>query len=166
MAVFMAFPILIGLMVLQSAVVSRVPLLHGTPDLLLLAILGWALQRRVQTAWHWSVIGGLIYTLVSALPVGVALLGYAAATGLTLAVRRRVWHLPLLAMFIVTFLGTLIFQALALVSLRAVGDPIPIGQAINLIILPGLLLNMLLAAPAYALLRDLAGWLYPDVLEV
>jgi rod shape-determining protein MreD len=166
MAVFIAFPLLIGLMVLQSAVISRVPLLHGTPDVLLLAILGWALQRRVQTAWHWSVIGGLIYTLVSALPVGVALAGYAAATGLTLALRRRVWHLPILAMFIVTFLGTLIFQALALISLRVVGNPIPITQAINLIILPGLLLNMLLAAPAYALLRDLAGWLYPDVLEV
>jgi rod shape-determining protein MreD len=165
-ATFVAFPILIGLMILQSAVVSRVPLLQGTPDLLLLAILGWALQRRAQTAWQWSVIGGLIYTLVSALPTGIALGGYAASTGLALAMRRRVWQLPILAMFIATFLGTLITQGLELAALKAIGNPIPVGQAINLVVLPGLFLNMLLAGPAYALLHELAEWIYPESLEV
>ena len=166
MATIIAFPILVGLMIVQSAVLSRVPLLRGTPDLLLLAILGWALQRRVQTAWQWGVIGGLIYTLVSALPPGIALAGYAASTGLALALRQRVWQLPVLAMFIATFLGTLITLGLELAALKVVGNPIPIGPAINLIILPGLFLNMLLAGPAYALLHELAGWLYPETLEV
>jgi hypothetical protein len=34
------------------------------------------------------------------------------------------------------------------------------------ITLPSLILNLLLAIPAYALFTDLAKWLYPEPLEV
>jgi hypothetical protein len=32
--------------------------------------------------------------------------------------------------------------------------------------LPGILLNLLLAIPAYGLLHELANWIYPEELEV
>jgi rod shape-determining protein MreD len=166
MATLIAIPLLTVLLILQSAIVSRIVLLHGTADLLLLAVVAWALQKRVDTAWHWSVIAGLLISFVSALPFGIALLGYLVATGLTLLLRQRVWQVPILAMFIATFLGTLGTQGLALAALRLSGDPLPIIQAFNLITLPSILLNLLLAIPAYALLGDLAGWLYPEELEV
>ena len=69
-------------------------------------------------------------------------------------------------MLVATFLGTLVTQGLALGALRLTGDPLPILQAFNLITLPSILLNLILAIPAYALLGDLAGWLYPEELEV
>jgi rod shape-determining protein MreD len=166
MATLIAIPILGVLLIFQSAVVSRIALLHGTADLLLLAVVAWTLQKRVDTAWHWSIIAGLLISFVSALPLGVALLGYLLVTGLTLLLRQRVWQVPILAMLVATFLGTLVTQGLALAALRLSGDPLPILQAFNLITLPSILLNLLLAIPAYALLGDLAGWLYPEELEV
>jgi rod shape-determining protein MreD len=166
MATLIAIPIFSVLLILQSAVISRIALLHGTADLLLLVVIAWALQKRVETAWHWSVIAGLLISFVSALPIGVAMLGYLLVTGMTLLLRQRVWQVPILAMLVATFLGTLVTQGLALAALILTGDPLPILQAFNLITLPSILLNLLLAIPAYALLGDLAGWLYPEELEV
>jgi hypothetical protein len=37
----------------------------------------------------------------------------------------------------------------------------PVEDVLGLLILPGLLLNMLLAIPVYAVMRDLARWVYP-----
>jgi rod shape-determining protein MreD len=166
MATFIALPILGILLILQSAIVSRIPLLHGTADLVLLAIIAWALQKRVATAWQWSIIGGLLVTIVSALPLGAALIGYPLAVTFALILRQRVWQVPILAMFISTFVGTLVMHIISLVALRLVGTTLPLREALNLITLPSVLLNLLLAIPVYALIGDLANWLYPEELEV
>lgn len=166
MSTLIAIPILTGLMILQSGILSRIPLLHGTPDLLLLFILAWALQKRVQTAWQWSIIAAVIFSLVSALPLGTPLLAYGLATGIALLLRHQMWQVPILAMLVAVLVGTLISHMVSLVALRLVGDPIPIFQALNLITLPSAFLNLVLAFPAYALMGDLAGWLYPEELEV
>jgi rod shape-determining protein MreD len=166
MATLIAVPIFSLLLIFQTAVTSQMPLLHGTPDLVLLGVIGWALQKRVQTAWHWSIIAGLLVSIVSALPFGVAILGYLLATGFTLLLRQRVWQVPIFAMFIATFLGTVITHGISFSALRLFGDPLPLWESLNLITLPSLLLNLLLAIPIYALLGDLANWLYPEELEV
>ena len=161
-----AIPILGILVIVQSSIFSRIPLIQGTPDLVLLAILAWALQKKVDTAWQWCIIGSLMVTLVSALPLGAVFVGYAIATAIALALRRRIWQIPLLAMFIVTFLGTVILNGVSLLALWLPGNPVPVLESLNLITLPGILLNLLLAIPAYGLLHELAGWIYPEELEV
>jgi rod shape-determining protein MreD len=165
-AILIAFPILGGLMMLQSAVASRIPLMHGTVDLVLLALVAWALQNRVNTAWQWALIGGLLFSLASALPVGVMLVGYLGVVGLAELFKRRVWHVPVLAMFVTVFLGTLITHTFSILALLLTGTPLPLLQTLNLITLPSLLLNTLLAVPMYAMMGDLAGWLYPQEIEV
>lgn len=165
MATLISIPIFALLMILQSSLFSRIPLLYGTMDLLLLVVVAWALQKRVQTAWQWSIVAGLIYNLVSALPLGTPLIGYGITTGIALVLRRQVWQFPLLAMFITVFFGTLITHTISVTALRLVGHPIPLVEAFNLITLPSLLLNLILAAPAYALMSDLAARLYPEPLE-
>lgn len=166
MPTLIALPILAVLLILQTALVSRIPLLNGTTDLVLLAILAWALQKRVSTAWHWCIIGGLLVNLVSSVPLGVPLVGYGLATGLALLLRQRVWQAPILAMFVATFAGTLTSLGINLVALLAVGYPLPVLDSFNLVILPSMLLNILLAVPAYALVGDLAGWLHPEPIEI
>jgi|GEM_PF-88015 len=166
LATLMALPVLSGLMLLQTSLVSRFVLLQGTSDLVLLAIIAWALQKRVESAWQWGLIGGLIYSIASALPIGASFAGYLPAVALALTLRRRVWRVPLLAMFVTTLFGTLFFHAISYLTLIIVRDPLPLVEAFNLITLPSLVLNLLLAIPVYALISDLARWLYPEVLEV
>ncbi|MDD5468403.1 MAG: rod shape-determining protein MreD [Anaerolineales bacterium] len=166
MAVFISIPILGALLVLQSTLIAHLNLLHGTADLVLLAIVAWALQKRVQTAWHWCLVGGLMVDIASALPMGVPLLGYTIATALALILRQRVWQVPILAMFIITFVSTIVSQGIAMLALQLIGEPIPMGQSFSLIIVPSTVLNLLFAIPTFALMGDLAKVFYPEELEV
>lgn len=166
MAYLLAIPVLGLLIILQSALISRVHLLYGTADLVLLALLAWAVQERVKSAWQWTLIGGVLVSIVSALPFGAALLGYLLATAIALALRRWVWQVPLLAMMAGTFFGTFITHTVSLAALRSVGTLIPILEAFNIVTLPSVLLNLLLAVPIYGLLGDLANWVYPEEIEI
>lgn len=166
MTTLLAFPILAILLVLQSAIFSQIPLLQGTSDLVLLALVAWSLQRRVRTAWQWGIIGALLVGFVSAVPFVVYIVGYLLTVGFSLLLRQRIWQVPLLAMFIATFFGTLVIHLATLMALRVSGTVLPIGASINLIILPSILLNLLLALPFFTLFSDLANFLYPEELEM
>jgi len=154
------------MLILQTAVFSKMTLLHGSTDLVMLTVIAWALQKRVQTAWQWGIIGGLSVSFVSGLPFLVPLISYLAAVGFALILRQRVWQIPVLAMFIVTFIGTFLTQALSIVALRITGVTIPLIQGLNTIMLPSIILNLLVALPIYALIGELANILYPEELEV
>jgi hypothetical protein len=53
----------------------------------------------------------------------------------------------------------------SLIARTISGVIIPMTSAMNLILLPGLLLNLILAIPVFSIVHDLAGWLYPEELE-
>jgi rod shape-determining protein MreD len=153
------------LLILQSSIISRIPLLQGSPDLVLLAVVAWASQKRVETGWLWGIIGGLLVGYVSAVQLPVYLMGYLAAAGLATALRQRMWNVPQLIMLISVIGGTLFVQGLTWVSLRFSENPTSIVESLNLIILPSLLLNLLLAMPFFLVIGDLARLLYPQPLE-
>jgi len=166
LAVLVSIPIFLILAVVQSVLVSRFELLQGTTDLLLLVMITWAIQKRVQSAWQWCIIGGLINSLFSALPFGVVLAYYVLSLVITLLIRRRVWQVPILAMFVAVFLCTIVSHLVVYTGIRLVGVPMSWFEALNLITLPSLLLNLLFSIPAYALMGELAGWLYPETIDL
>jgi len=165
MATLVAIPVLLMALMLQSAVISRINLLYGSADLVLVILAAWALQERINTAWQWALAAGALVGFVSGLPWFVPLAGYLLVIGVARLLQRRVWQAPLLAMFTVSFVGTLFMHLLSLITLRLSGDPLPFGDSLSLITLPSILLNLFLAIPVYSLLRDLAGWLYPLEVE-
>jgi cell shape-determining protein MreD len=75
---------------------------------------------------------------------------------------HRIWQAPLLAMFAVTFIGTLELLMLTFVQRTIFEVPLAFGEVFAQIILPTVLLNLLLAIPVHALIRDLADRLYPE----
>jgi hypothetical protein len=157
-----AVPVIILSVILQSAVISRITLLSGFADLPLVMLTAWALQDQVDSAWHWAVATGALVGFVSGINWVVPIIAYILVVALAKALRTRVWQAPLLAMFTVTFLGTIMAGALSLASLRITGVPIAIRDAFGLLTLPSVLLNMLFAIPVYAVMRDLAHWAYPS----
>ena len=152
-------------LMLQTAVISRINLLYGSADLILVILAAWALQERVTTSWQWALVGGGLVAFVSGLPWFVPLAGYLLIVGVARLMQRRVWQAPLLAMFTVCLTGTLMFHILSIFSLRVLGDPLPVGDSLNLVTLPSVLLNLLLAIPVYVGMSDLASWLYPAEVE-
>jgi hypothetical protein len=157
-----ALPVILLTVILQTAIISRVYLLSGIADLPLVMLAAWALQEEVETAWHWAVATGLLVGFVSALPWLAPIIGYFAVVGLAQILQGRVWQAPLLAMFSVTFLGSILASIASFAVLRLSGVPLPVGDVLGMLILPSVLLNMLLAVPVYAVMRDLARWVYPS----
>jgi len=176
MATLIAIPILSILTMLQSAIISRLPLLQGTADLVLLVLIAWALQEQVKTAWQWSLIGGLMIGYASILPLAIPVLNYFAITSVVLYIKQKIWGNQIFAMFAMTFLGTIFNQVISALVIFIQGSQVPLldtqtliillSDSLRLIILPSLLLNLLLAAPIYALLKDLAEWVYPEEIKV
>ena len=156
-----AFPLLGLVVILQSAVISHIKLLSGYADLPLLVLAAWALQERAKSIWHWTALTCIILGFVSSMPWPVLFLGYFAVVFIAQALQRRVWQAPLLAMFTVTFFGTLFVNLLSFAVLRILGTPFVFGDVIGLITLPSLLINMLFSIPIYAFMRDLSRWVYP-----
>lgn len=156
-----AFPLLGLAVILQSSVVSQIKLLSGYADLPLIMLAAWALQERVKSAWHWAVLACAMLAFVSSMPWPILVIGYLAVVFVAQALQKRVWQVPLLAMFSVTFIGTLFMHLLSFSVLSILGTPFSFSDVVGLITLPSLLLNMLFAIPAYTFMRDLAHWVYP-----
>lgn len=166
MAILLAIPILGLMVIVQSAVFSQVQLLYGTTDLVLLIVVAWAVQERVTTAWHWGIIAGVLASLATAVPAIAIIPTYVVITGVAIYMRRIFWQRPLLAMITATVLATLISQIITIAVLVINGTPILLIEAFYLITIPSVLLNLLLAIPIYALIGDLANWLYPEAIEI
>ena len=166
MSWLISIPILAIALMLQTVVVSSLPLVNGYADLMLLVLVAWGLQGRARSAWIWAIVAGILVGLASSLPTGIPLLGYVIVMGIARLFRRQVWQTPILSMFLVTFLGSLITQGLAMIAVILHGTALPLYDSINLVILPGTLLNLLLALPVYAIISDLSQLVYPEEVVV
>jgi len=115
----------------------------------------------VTTAIQWAFLGSLMISFVSHLPWFVYLGGYTGVVVLARLLQRRVWQVPLLAMFTVTFLGTVLMHVLSFTYLRFFGQPLSFSDSMGLVTLPSVLLNLLVAIPMFGMMRDLARWMFP-----
>jgi rod shape-determining protein MreD len=158
-----AIPLIFLAVILQSAVVSRIYLLSGVADLPMVILAAWALQEDVDSSWHWAAAMGILVGFISALPWYVPVISYVFVVALAQMFQRRVWQAPLLAMFSVTFLGTVFLNLLSYLVVRIGGVEMPFEDVLGLLVLPGVLLNLLLAIPVYAIMRDLSRWVYPTL---
>lgn len=151
--------------ILQTTVFSRIALIAGTADLILLFLIAWSLQEEVKNTWLWTAFAGVLISLFSAMPYFAPLIGYLGAVGLSKLLQKRVWRIPILAMFIVTLLGTLFQHVVYIVALQVDGAPISWAQSLDTVIVPSILLNLIFALPIYAIANELVGRIYPLEVE-
>jgi len=156
-----AVPVIILAVMLQTAIVSRITLLSGFADLPMVMLAAWALQEDVDTAWHWAVATGILVGFISGLSWIVPLISYMIVVAVAQSLQKRIWQAPLLAMFAVTFLGTLALYAVSYLYLSLSGISLSLSSVLGLMALPAILLNLVLAIVIFAVMRDVARWVYP-----
>jgi hypothetical protein len=162
----LAIPVLGFFALIQTVIVSRIPLIYGTADIVLLAVTAWALNERVKHAWLWTIVGGLLVSLLSALPFLLPLWAYLIVTAIARLLRKRVWQTPILCMLLMSFVGTLIMHSMSIAALYFQGTRLPLSDTLNLVTLPSALLNLFLSVPVYAVINDLANGLFPEENQV
>jgi cell shape-determining protein MreD len=155
------FIVIILVAILQMTVFSRLMLLHGAADIVLLTLIAWSLQENGPSMWPWTLLAGAIISFASALPFMVPLPGYLLATGVTRLTQRRIWQSPLLAMLLVTLVCTILFHLLSMAALFADGTSIHFQEAWTQVTMPSLLLNLLLAIPVYAAIHSIHEQMHP-----
>jgi len=166
LALLVGIPLLSLVAILQSTVISQVSLLQGTVDLMLITLLAWGLQAPLKNVWLWTILGGLLIGSLSSLPWWIWVSGYALSVEFALLLRKIIWPRPLSAMLVATFVGSWIMQFISLLTRVLNGVSISILQAINLISLPSLLLNLLAGLILFGFISDLVNSLFPPELEV
>ena len=161
MSVLLSIPVLGLLTILQSAVVSRLPLSRGTADLVLVVLVAIALQKTTNYAWSWSLVGGLFVYFFSGLPFGIFTVSYLAATGLALILKDRIWRYGFLMQLLVVLSGTLISHSLTYVILILQGANLPFTSALRAVTLPSIFLNFMLSLPIFILTQDVIEQFLP-----
>jgi rod shape-determining protein MreD len=147
---------------LQSAVFSSMDVLGGTPDVLLVTLLGVSLLRGSITGAWAGFLGGLVLDVANMTTLGVTSLLLTAAGYWTgrygETTGRDRFHAPFLAVVVLTVLTAV--GALALHYM--LGETVSARTALFDTLLPTLALNLIIAAPVFAICRALLGRTAPQ----
>jgi len=160
MAILISVPILLLLLILQTTVAGEITLIHGTVDLILLWLAAWGLNSKDKSGYLLAVLAGGLVSYVSALPWYVYLFGYLSVIILARFVYRRLWQSPMLSMFAITLVSSIVLYLLTMIGLRINGTEYPLQISLISVIIPSIFLNLLMAIPIFVIVRDLSGWVY------
>lgn len=158
MGVYLAIPAGIVGAVLQSALMPHLRIFGAAPNLVLVVLITWVLLVRTQDGVVFALSAGVALDTLSSAPFGLAIAGLtivALLAGLVGAnLFRAAWYLPYLSVTV----STLLYGALGIMALQAVGRLAPFGPSLLHAVLPELAANLVLMAGIYELARAWAGW--------
>jgi len=151
--------------VLQMSVFSQWKILSGSADIVLLFVIAWCLQDRSKRLWLLVILMAGIAGTVSALPAYIPIIVYLVVYRVSRLVQSRLMQSPLLGMLVVTFGATLLQVFLNLAYLFVTRVELNFSDALVEVALPSVLLNMLLAIPVHAIVREIAHYAFPKGVE-
>ena len=166
MAYLVGVPLLVILAILQATVLANMRLLDGAPDLILLAVVAWALTGRTRQAMTGGLIGGLLIDLLSGLPLGVTAIVLVVVVYLVSLTVGRFWEAHLLMPLTTVLWSSLLYHGLSLAVLLVLGLSVDPVYALGRVILPSTFLNLLLALPAAQAAGSLGDTLYPPEVQI
>jgi cell shape-determining protein MreD len=166
MANLIAILSLIAAAILQTTVGVRVNILYGAADLVLITLLAWIIHDQNASHWRWGILAGVLMGFSSALPFWLVLIEYMLVVWFLGAIQARVWQAPMLILFSSVFGGTFIINSMDFLFLWISGVGLNFDEVFNLVILPSLVLNVILALPIFAIMGELAKQVFPIEEEV
>ena len=129
-SIYLAVPVMVVLSILQSAFLTRFPILGMVPQLPLLVALSWGFLHGINEGVMWAFWAGIGLDLFTAGPMGASALAFVGAVALATWVEQalppnRIFLPPLLAA-----LATFVSLFSYLLLLRLLGRPMPM-QSMN-----------------------------------
>lgn len=161
MTYLIGIPAIALLAVLQTSIVSHLRLLEGRPDLVLLAVVAWALTGRSQEAMVLGFAGGLFLDAFSAVPLGVSSAALVMVAAIASYSEGQFWGINPIMQLAAVLVSSLLYYAIIVFAFVAVGQPIDLRQALGQIVLPSLFVNLILALPTVQIADSLHGVLHP-----
>ena len=145
---------------LQVSSTSRIHLLQGTPDLILLSILASSINDRSKYAWIVVIFAGLVMSYLSAMPMNGYLWMYLFFWMIIRFLKMKVWQMPMILMLFMTIIGSILVSVGTLGLLFLQNASVVYMDAVSQIMIPSLVLNLIVAVPIYAFLNDVINSIY------
>lgn len=149
MAIFVGFPLLIFAAILQVTLMPQLRLLDGSPDLVFLLVVSWALRGSLQSSLLWAFMGGMALDLMSIQPLGTSTLGLVAVIYGISGLGERLYRVGFFALLAVVLVGTVIMQICIVGVLFVTGHALDWGYALTDVIAPTLFYNAIAIWPIY-----------------
>ncbi|MFV1858249.1 MAG: rod shape-determining protein MreD [Anaerolineales bacterium] len=161
MTYLIGIPTIALLAILQTSLVSHLRLLEGRPDLVLLAVVAWALTGRGQEAMILGFAGGLFLDAFSAVPLGVSSAALVIVAAIASYSEGQFWGINPIMQLAAVLVGSGVYYLVIILTLFATGQPLDLQLALGRIVLPGVFVNLLLALPTVQLAEGLDNLLHP-----
>ena len=158
---FVSIPIMLFLSVLQTTAISRIILVHGSADLILITVACWGVKEKGYNAFIWALVGGLFIALSTAMPFYIPIVSYIFVALLAKLLFGKIWQSPIIMLIIVVFAGTVFQHLISIFYLQVNGVNAGIIYSLQNITLPSLLLNLFFIFPMYVIVSDLRQWVLP-----
>jgi len=150
---------------LQISIFSQSKILSGSADIVLLFVVAWCLHDRSKRLWLLVLIIAGLVSFISAQPGYITLIVYFVIYRISRIFQSRLMQAPLLSMLVLTFGASLLQVLLNIGDIFIQRVDINFTAALVEVALPSILLNMLLAIPVHAIVREIAHYALPKGVE-
>ncbi len=150
---------------LQMSVFSQWKILSGSADIILLFVVAWCLHDRSKRLWLLVVVMAGFAGTISALPAYIPMIVYLVVFRVSRLFQSRLMQSPVLSMLVLSFGASLLQVIFNIAYLFITNVDLNFTDALLEVALPSVLLNMLLAIPVHAIVREIAVYAIPKGAE-
>ena len=158
---FMSLPIMLIFSVIQTVAVSRIKLMGGSADIVLLTIVSWGVSEEDNSVFYWALVGGIFISFISAMPTAAVITSYLFIAGITRVFQKVLWQAPILAILLSAFVGTIAKFIIDIIALQFMGIELTLSTSIKMTLAPNLILNLFILFPIFLIISDLARRISP-----
>ena len=158
--VIVGLPIFAIAAFLQVSVLTKIRLLNGAVNLIMVCLIVWSINSSTKYSWIMAVWSGLLMSFVSAMPIKSYMWFNLGIWGLIWFIKKRVWQMPMILTLFVTIVSTLAEALFTLGLLTVQNANLDYLLSLNQVIVPSLIMNLLFTIPVYAFLNDVINTIY------
>ena len=158
---YVSLPIMLIFSVIQTVAVSRIKLMGGSADIILLAIVSWGVSEEDNSVFYWALVGGIFISFISAMPTTAVIASYLFVAVITRVFQKVLWQAPILAILLSAFVGTIAKFTIDMIALQFMGVELTLSTSIKIMLAPNLILNLFILFPIYLIMSDLARRISP-----
>ncbi len=158
--VIVGLPIFAIAAFLQVSVLTKIRLLNGAVNLVMVCLVVWSINSSTKYSWIMAVWSGLLMSYVSAMPLSGYMWFNLGVWGFIRFIKKRVWQMPMILTLFVTIVGTLAEALFTLGLLTVQNANLDYLLSLNRVIVPSLIMNLLFTIPVYAFLNDVINTIY------
>jgi hypothetical protein len=114
-------------------------------------------------SWVWFGVAITMTAFISAVPWYAIFISYSVIFLLGYFMKKRLWQSPLLSFFLVLILGSACNYLIQFLVLKIIGSNIQWIDAVQRIIIPSTILNLVIGFPIYLIARDFGSMIYKEV---